>query len=106
MNIFKSKIVCTKCNKGYRKKVEKGKVKFICSGYHNKTGCTVRNVISEEYLIEFINRRLRAINKEEFEEKLGGVLDIIEMTDKQNFKIIFNDGDFMEMSINSKKIQY
>lgn len=94
------------CLKKYRLKTDHGKRYFICGGYHNKSGCTTRNVISEEYLIEFINRRFRAANREEFNEQIMENLNIIEMHDKYNFKVIFNDGSFMEMSLNSKKIQY
>lgn len=106
INIFKSKIKCKLCGKNYRLKVERGKRNFICGGYNNKNGCAIRNVISEEFLLDFINRRFKVKTEEELYALIVGKLEKIEIEDKRNFKVVFKDGDFMEMSENKKKIRY
>ena len=52
MNLFKSLIKCTQCNKNYKYKRERGKSVYICSGYANygKDFCT-RRKIDEEHLV-------------------------------------------------------
>lgn len=105
-NIFKSKIICKLCGKHYRLKTEKGRRNFICGGYSNKTGCKTRNVVSEDYLVEFINRRFKLDNREGFNLLMDEILNQIQIEDKYNFRVLFNDNSFMEMNKNSKKILY
>lgn len=105
-NVFRSKIKCMRCGKNYRLKIERGKRNFICSGYHNKSGCTERIVISEDFLIEFINRRLKMGSREEFEKKIDECLDQVQIHDKRQFRVLFKNGTFMEMNEAERKIIY
>lgn len=89
MNPYKSKIHCSKCGKKYKKIVESNKVKFICSGYSNKNGCTERTVISEEFIRGLINRRYQ---KELSDNELLDVLDYIVIENKLIMEIFFKDG--------------
>jgi hypothetical protein len=55
--IFTGKIICGHCKKSFKRKSERGKYKWVCSGYNDETTCE-RNIVDEEGLIEFIGRRL------------------------------------------------
>ncbi|MGD7047105.1 hypothetical protein FZC83_02480 [Rossellomorea marisflavi] len=88
MNPFKSKIYCTKCNKKYRRKMEKGVEKFICGGYSKGIGCTERIVIKGEFIRDLINRRYeRVLTDEELEQ----VVERIDITDEIIMDIHFTD---------------
>lgn len=89
MNPYKSKIICSKCGKKYKKIIESGKIKFICGGYSNKNGCTDRTVIPEEFIRGLINRRYQ---KELSDEELVSVLDHIVIQDRLIMEIFFTDG--------------
>lgn len=90
-NIFKSKILCMKCGKRYRLKLE-GKLKtrnFICGGYHNGNGCTERLVIKESFIRDLLTRRFqKTLNDADIEQ----ILDCILIKDKYDIEIRFLDG--------------
>lgn len=86
MNPFRSKIICSKCQKKFLRKIEKNKVKFICGGYHTKTGCTERVVVTEEFIRGLINRRFE---KEVSDEELVEILDYILIEDALLMEIHF-----------------
>ncbi|KON87324.1 hypothetical protein AF332_11135 [Sporosarcina globispora] len=88
MNPYKSKIICSKCKKRYKKIIESGKVKFICGGYSNNNGCSERTVISEDFIRGLINRRFQ---KELSDEEIRDVLEYILVEDKLLMEIHFND---------------
>lgn len=88
-NPFRSKIICSKCKKRYKKIIESGKVKFICGGYSNNNGCKEREVVSEEFIRGLINRRY---SKDLTNEELTEVLDYILIENKLIMEIFFKDG--------------
>lgn len=87
--LFSRKIKCQNCGSTYYRKTERGKYKYICSMYDKKGGC-LRNVISEEYLVELIERRLDvAITREVIEEKIQMI--VIENVNPYKLEIHFYD---------------
>lgn len=90
MNPFKKKIRCKLCRKNYRQKKEKNTLKYICSGYHNKSGCTNRIVIYKSFLTELINKRYDRILSD---EELSQIVDYIEIENKELLEIHFTDGN-------------
>mgnify|MGYP003553179156 CR=1 FL=1 len=73
-SIFSRKIKCQNCGSSFYKKVERGKTKYLCSKY-NKTGECVRNTISEDFLVELIERRLgRKVNQEAIDKNIQMVM--------------------------------
>lgn len=54
MYLFSKKINCLNCNQNFRGVNERGKRKYICSGYHNYRSC-VRWKVEEEWLVELIH---------------------------------------------------
>lgn len=88
-NPFRSKIKCKHCQKNYRLKVERGKRKFICGGYHNGNGCTNREIIHEDFILDLLNRRY---NKKIACDEIEEVLDHIVIENKILMEIYFKDG--------------
>lgn len=87
-NPFKSKIRCKHCGKNYRLLTERGVRKFICGGYHNKSGCNKRIVIQEDFILDLIYRRYQ---KELSKNCLFEIVDYIEIEDKHLMEIHFTD---------------
>lgn len=88
-NPFKSRVRCKKCGKNYMRKKEKGVNKLLCSGYHNKNGCTERVIIEESLIRELINKRY---DKEMSDSEISDVLDYIIIKNKYLMEIHFSDG--------------
>ena len=88
INLFRSKIRCFHCGKNYKRKVERGSVKFFCGGYHNGNGCKERIIIFEKDIVELINKRYGKILTD---GKIREVLDYIIIEGKLLFEIHFKD---------------
>ena len=86
-NSYKGKIKCLNCGKRFKKVIERGKVKFICSGYTNyKNLCRERNIIEKD-TIDFIISQHDSCNE----------IDRIDIMDKYNFTIYYKDGTKSEV---------
>jgi hypothetical protein len=83
MNLFTKLIRCGKCQSNFRRKIEKGKVKYICGSYHKDSSSCVRIPVEESYLIELLSRR---IDGELTRDKLLQEVDYIEVIDKKKGK--------------------
>lgn len=55
-NTFTSLIKCTNpdCGYNYRFIKERGKNKYLCSGYAKRKGCTERNILQEDLLLDIV----------------------------------------------------
>lgn len=56
MSRYSGKIICKKCGKNYKTKKERGKIKYICSGYdrYGKEFCE-REILTEKILDDLIS---------------------------------------------------
>jgi len=90
MALFSRKIECLNCGKNFKAKRESKRVVYCCSTYDNlgREHCE-RNAISEEDIVELVNKRFdRELSIEEIEE----VVEHIEIQNRWQFKIrIKND---------------
>jgi len=85
--LFSRKIKCQNCGSSYYKKVERGVVKYVCSLY-NKTGECKRNIVSEDFLVDLLEKRLnRKITREVIEKNVQMVM--IENVDPYLLEIHF-----------------
>lgn len=89
MNRYSTLIQCKKCCKMFKTKKERGKVKYLCSGYERfgKTFCE-RAIIKEVQLDEMLEHKFeRRLSDQEVRE----VIDRI-YVDGKYFEIFYNDG--------------
>lgn len=92
MALFSKKIKCVHCGGNYISKKERGKHKYICRNYDKlgKEYCR-RIVISEEFLMELLNRRFEA--DELTVEEMVDEVELIEVDEKLKFTINFNNDE-------------
>lgn len=85
--LLSRKIKCQNCGSSYYKKVERGVVKYVCSLY-NKTGECKRNIVSEDFLVGLLEKRLnRKITREVVEKHVQMIM--IESVDPRLLEIHF-----------------
>lgn len=106
MSIFTKRIKCLHCQGNFKRRRNRSNFIWICSRRENGYTSCPRVQIDEQFLIDFINRRIRSNNQEELEDEIKSKLVQVEVNDKYDFKVKFNDGSFMEMNIDEKKIVY
>lgn len=95
-NTFTSLIKCT-CGYNYRFVKERGKNKYLCSGYAKKLegGCTERNILEEQLLLDIVqiycNRN--KINLIEDNIFMKSIIDVIETDNQHNITIKYKNGE-------------
>lgn len=72
-SLFARKIKCQHCGRTFKKKTERGKIKYVCSSYDLKGEC-IRIPIEENFLIELLHKRL---NQEVTRELIDEHVDVI-----------------------------
>jgi hypothetical protein len=94
---FSTLIMCKKCGKKYKAKKERGKIKYVCSGYERfgKEFCE-RNILKEEELDKMLEFKF----KKKFTVK--EVWDIVDqvIADGEDYLIFYKDGSLQEKSKN------
>jgi hypothetical protein len=83
MGLFTKLIRCGRCQSNFRRKIEKGKVKYICGLYHKDSSACVRIAVEESYLMELLSRRIEG---ELTRDKLLEEVDYVEVFDKKKGK--------------------
>lgn len=90
MNIsrYSGKIVCKKCNKNFKTKKERNKIKYLCSGYDRfgKEFCE-REIIAETFLDDLISFHYK---KELTNDEVEALIKVIEVH-KDKWIIKYND---------------
>jgi len=76
--LFKGKIICGYCKKKHVHKNERGRIKYICSHYNRKSGNCVRNLISQDQIMELMELKFRRLLSK---EEIDSVVDYIEVTE-------------------------
>lgn len=96
-NTFTKLIKCEMCNYNYRFINERGKNKYLCSGYAKKKdgGCTERNILDEKLLLDIIkiycNRnKIELIETNEF---MKSIIDKIDIDKNHNITIQYKNGE-------------
>lgn len=93
-SLFYKTIFCSHCNKGMKKKNERGSIKYCCSSYENYKTCQ-RTIIEEDYLIELIHKRF---NQEVTREVIETHIESILVEDKNLVEIFIKDQESILMS--------
>jgi hypothetical protein len=88
-SLFQRKIFCKICICSYKRRVERGKVKYCCSNSEIGKATHKRVVIEESFLIQCIEKRF---NRQLSHEEIRQLVDRIEIEDKLLFEITFTDG--------------
>ncbi|MBL4955202.1 hypothetical protein JK635_23970 [Neobacillus sp. YIM B02564] len=86
-SLFQRKIFCRICGCSYKRRVERGKIKYCCSYSELGKANHKRVVIEESFLINCIERRF---NKKLSYDEIRGVVEKIEIEDKLLFTIYLN----------------
>ena len=87
-SLFAKKIICKHCNGFFKRRIERGKVKYCCTNYEAKKGCTKRIPIEEDFLLAVIEKRFqRKLSESEIKE----LIEKIEIEDKLLFTIWIKD---------------
>lgn len=95
-SLFNKKIICSNCGSSFYKKVERGKVKYVCSLYNKKGEC-VRNIISEEYLVELIEKRMgQAVDRKLVDEHIERIF--IESVDPYLLEIFIRNQESIKFT--------
>lgn len=94
---FTSLIKCTDCGYNYRFIKERGINKYLCSGYAKKenNGCTERNILQEDLLLDiikvFCNRNeLELIESNIF---MKSIIDKIEINCYHDITVCYKNGE-------------
>ena len=97
-SLFSRKIKCQHCGSSFKRKIERGKHKYVCSSYDNKGEC-IRVPIEEEFLISLIEKRLnKKINQHDIDKHIQMVM--IESIDPYLLEIHFYDQESILFSKN------
>jgi hypothetical protein len=88
---FKGLVKCLNCNKNFKRKLERKKPVFVCSGYANygKQFCAY-NPISEEELILTISKHFAVLGRR-IEGEIRDVVEKIEVK-QSGYTIYYKDG--------------
>lgn len=95
MATFTGKIICNHCGKFYKRKLERGKYRWVCQGYDNYSECT-RIAVDESAMIEFISRRLYV--QDRIQDKIERLLETvtkITVDGRDNFQVYFENAEPM-----------
>lgn len=92
---FTSLIKCTDCGYNYRFIKERGINKYLCSGYAKRKGCTERNILQEDLLLDivqiFCNRnKLELVEDNIF---MKSIIDKIEINCNHNITVYYKNGE-------------
>ncbi len=105
----KSLIKCLNCTKNFKKKMERKKEVFICSGFANysKEFC-MRYPLIKEDLIYLISKHLiiKNIINEKYIGSLDEFVDRIEVDPKNNSYHIFYKNDTTKTTITPKRLTF
>ncbi|PLR99663.1 zinc ribbon domain-containing protein [Bacillus sp. T33-2] len=105
MAVFTGKMICSHCEKLYKRKNERGIFKWVCQGYDNYSSCK-RIIVDENRMVEFISRRLKI--EERSEENIYNLImhkvDRIQVSDKNDFIVHMVNQEPMYMK--EGQIQY
>lgn len=89
-SLFQKKIKCFHCLGSMKQKIERGKIKYVCSKYSNdSTSCTRKALIEESTLSCLIYKRYGELSNDEVRE----ILDEIIVESNLLFEIKFVNGD-------------
>ena len=95
-NTFTSLIQCS-CGKNYRYINERGKSKYLCSGYAKKIkgGCTERNILEEQLLLDLIRVYCNRNKMELVEENkfMKSIIEVINIDEDYNIVIEYKNGE-------------
>lgn len=96
-NTFTSLVKCTNpdCGYNYRFIKERGVSKYVCSGYSKRVGCTERNILQEDLLLDivriFCNRnKLEVVEDNKF---MKSIISKIEIDNNRNITIYYKNGE-------------
>lgn len=96
-------IFCGNCGSGMKRKIERGKIKYLCSRHAaNSEVCSRKALIEEEFLTSLIYKRYGELSNEE----LRSIIDRIIVKDKMEFEIEFTNGDQSILFSDSNFIRY
>ena len=87
MPMFSKLIVCSHCGSSFKAKKERGKYKYLCSRYDNKSDCK-RIPMEQSFLKEIIDHRFQ---RELTEEEIREHVIHIEVENKMLFKVYLKD---------------
>jgi hypothetical protein len=90
--MFKGVIKCKDCGKKYMKRIERGTIKYICSGSHNYgSDFCKRHIIHEEDLLKIVIKHLELNGSQKERERLVDYVEVIEI-ENEEIKIKYIDG--------------
>jgi hypothetical protein len=87
-SLFAKKLICKHCNGFFKRKIERGKVKYCCTNY-NAGKCGRRIIIEESFLIMCLEKRH---NRKLSHVEIGDLVSRIVVEDKLLFEIELSDG--------------
>jgi hypothetical protein len=87
-SLFGKRLVCSHCKGYFKRKLERGKVKYCCTNY-DAGKCDRRVIIEELFLIMCLEKRY---NKKLSDDEVGELVDRIVIEDKLLFEIELSDG--------------
>lgn len=87
-SLFYKKITCKHCKGYFKRKLERGKVKYCCTNY-NVGKCDRRVVMEEEFLINCVEKRY---NRKLTQDEVGELVSRIVVENKLLFEIELSDG--------------
>jgi len=93
-SLFNGKIKCARCNGAFKKKNERGTVRYICSNYDNYSKC-IRIPIQEDFLVELIQKRL---NREVDRQLVEDYVELILVEETNLVEIFIKDQESILLS--------
>lgn len=103
-NLFSKKIICLRCKKRYKYKLEYGKPHYICAGYSNfgKQYCE-RQGISQIELVFLIEKHMdiQKIKKEDI-----SIRDYVDRIEKDGEEFVIYYTDETETIVSNNRIKY
>ena len=93
-SLFSKKIKCTHCGSSFKKKTERGVVRYICTRYDNSSEC-IRNPIREDFLVELIQKRL---NQEVDRQVVEEYVELILVEESSLVEIFIKDQESILLS--------